>query len=152
MFKRIINFINQQNILYNKQFGFRERHSTLHAILSMSSITDKIQKAIENGQYSCGIFLDLSKAFDTVNHHILLQKLEHYGIRGIVLEWFKSYLINRRQFVSVGSVQSELQYITCGVPQGSVLRPTSVPGSFLERREAKERPWFRLVTCHPDSG
>lgn len=79
MFKRLISFIDNAKILYNKQFGFRLKHSTLQAILS---ITDKIQGAIDDGNYSCGIFLDLSKAFDTVNHQILLKKLEHYGIRG----------------------------------------------------------------------
>jgi hypothetical protein len=85
--KRIINLINQQNILCNKQFGFCARHSTLNVI---PSITDKIQKAIENGYYSCSI--NLSKAFDTVNHHIY------------VLDWFKSYLTNRKQFVSLRNV------------------------------------------------
>ena len=88
-------------VLYNKQFSFRAKHSTLHAILS---ITDQIQTAVENGHYSCGIFLDLSKAFDTVNHSILLQKLEHYRFRGIVYDWFESYLYNRKQFISIGSV------------------------------------------------
>ena len=78
-FNRISCFIEKHNILYNKQFSFRAKHSTLHAILS---ITDQIQTAVENGYYLCGIFLDLSKAFDTVNHFILFQKLEHYGFRG----------------------------------------------------------------------
>ena len=86
-------------------------------------ILDKIQEAIENGEFSCGVFLDFSKAFDTVNHNILLSKLEHYGIRGIVKEWFMSYLINRRQFTSVGNTNSEEEIISCGVPQGSVLGP-----------------------------
>jgi hypothetical protein len=101
--------------LYEKQSGFRSNHSTLHAVLS---IIDKIQNAIENGNYSCGIFLDLSKVFDTVNHQILLQKLEYYGIRGMANDWFKSYLDNRKQFVSMGGVKSDMLYITCGVPQG----------------------------------
>ena len=96
------------------------KHSTSHAILL---ITDKIQKAIENKLFSCGIFLDLSKAFDTVNHHILLRKLENYGIRGIANQWFHSYLSNRKQFVSVFNDKSEELTITCGVPQGSVLGP-----------------------------
>ena len=106
--------------MYEKQFGFRSNHSTLHAVLS---IIDKIQNAIEDGNYSCGIFLDLSKAFDTVNHQILLQKLEYYGIRGMANDWFKSYLDNRKQFVSMGGVKSDMLGITCGVPQGSVLGP-----------------------------
>ena len=118
--RRLKDFITKHNLLYEKQFGFRSNHSTLHAVLS---IIDKIQNAIEDGNYSCGIFLDLSKAFDTVNHQILLQKLEYYGIRGMANDWFKSYLDNRKQFVSMGGVKSDMLGITCGVPQGSVLGP-----------------------------
>ena len=85
--------------------------------------TDKIQRAIENKLYSSGIFLDLSKAFNTVNHSILLAKLEHYGIRGLPNEWFRSYLTNRQQFISVNNSDSDPLQITCGVPQGSALGP-----------------------------
>ena len=102
------------------QFGFRSRHSTIHAVLS---IVDKIQQAIENNQFSCRVFLDLSKAFDTVNHNILLQKLEHYGIRGLALDWFKSYLTNRKKYTEIVSYISSLNDIHFGVPQGSVLGP-----------------------------
>ena len=118
VFNRLLDFVNKNSILFNKQFGFRPKHSTLQAILS---ITDKIQCAVEEGAYSCGIFLDLSKAFDTVNHEILLNKLNHYGVRGVAHSWFSSYLNNRRQFVSLGNVKSDESSITCGVPQGSVL-------------------------------
>ena len=86
-------------------------------------IVDKIQRAVEEGKYSCGIFLDLSKAFDTVNHSILLKKLEFYGVRGVAKDWFYSYLSNRKQFVSIGNTVSQHKVITCGVPQGSVLGP-----------------------------
>ena len=120
MYKRLINFIDKYNTLFNKQFGFRSGHSTDHAILC---ILDKIQSAVESGVFSCGIFLDLSKAFDTVNHSILLDKLEHYGICGVAKEWFSSYLRNRKQFVSINNTCSSYLDITCGVPQGSVLGP-----------------------------
>ena len=83
----------------------------------------KIQRAIDSKNYSCGIYIDLCKAFDTVDHHILLDKLEYYGIRGIAHEWFSSYLPNRSQFVSLGHVESGTRQILCGVPQGSVLGP-----------------------------
>jgi hypothetical protein len=118
MYKRLISYIENKNILFKNQFGFRSNHSTIQAVLS---ITDKIQQAIENKKYSCGIFLDLSKAFDTVDHVILLQKLECYGIRGIVKNWFESYLCDRKQYVSIGNTNSDEELVTCGVPQGSVL-------------------------------
>ena len=120
VYKRLITFIDKYNILYDKQFGLRKDHSTLHATLF---ITDKIQRAIEDGLFSCGIFLDFSKAFDTVDHSILLKKLTHYGIRGIANDWLASYLNNRRQYVTIGSNKSDDTLITHGVPQGSVLGP-----------------------------
>ena len=120
IYKRLLHFLEQNHVLFDGQFGFRTNLSTTHAILL---ITDKIQRAIENKLYSCGIFLDLSKAFDTVNHTILLKKLEKYGVRGVANDWFCSYLSNRRQFVSIGNSVSEYKPITCGVPQGSVLGP-----------------------------
>ena len=105
---------------YNKQFGFRSNHSTIHALLV---ITAKIQRAIKNSMYSCGVFLGLSKAFDTVNHNILLSKLQSLGIRSIALDWFRSYLSNRKQFVSIGNANPAQRNISCGLPQGSVLGP-----------------------------
>ena len=82
-----------------------------------------IKVSIDSGKSGCGIFIDLRKAFDTVNHEILLNKLEHYGIRGNMLKWFQSYLSYLKQYVSVSGQSSELLAITCGVPQGSVLGP-----------------------------
>ena len=82
-----------------------------------------IKNTLDNKRFGCGIFLDLQKAFDTVNHEILLNKLEHYGIRGIALTWFRSYLSNREQYVSVNGYNSKNLNVTCGVPQGSVLGP-----------------------------
>ena len=83
----------------------------------------KINSAIENGKYSWGIFIDLRKAFATVNHEILINKMEHYGIRGTPLQWFRSYLSESKQFVYINGFSSECKNISCGVPQGSLLGP-----------------------------
>ena len=120
MHKRLSSFLEQHNILFKNQFGFRKNNSTTFALLDL---TERIKESIENKKYGCGIFIDLRKAFDTVNHEILLKKLEHYGIRGIALKWFNSYLSNRKQYVYVNGVPSSLLDIKCGVPQGSVLGP-----------------------------
>jgi exonuclease III len=120
VYNRLISFINKNSILAESQFGFRENRSTE---LATSYVVNKLLKAIDDKTFSVGIFLDLSKAFDTVNHDILISKLEHYGVRGIALAWFKSYLSNRKQFVLFKSTLSKEQYISCGVPQGSVLGP-----------------------------
>ena len=98
MHNRLYKFLEKFELLYPLQFGFREKHSTTHALLSL---TESIKHSIDNGKFGCGIFLDLQKAFDTVNHDILIKKLEHYGIRGNVLDWFRSYLRGRFQYVSV---------------------------------------------------
>ena len=120
MFKRLIDFIEKNNMFYDRQFGFKAKHSTDHAILS---IIDKIQRASDKSDFSCGIFLDFSKAFDTVNHKILLKKVEYYGVRGIARNWFASYLYNRQQTVVINNTASDPQNFTCGIPQGSVLGP-----------------------------
>ena len=115
-----LNFLGKHSILYSFQFGFRESHSINHALVSM---TETIKNSLDNRKFGCGIFLDLQKAFDTVNHSILLMKLENYGIRGPALEWFKSYLSGRKQYVSVNGFSSSQLNVKCGVPQGSVLGP-----------------------------
>ena len=84
---------------------------------------DRISQALQNGEYALSLFLDFSKAFDTINYDILYMKLFHYGIRGCVLDWFKSYLTNRKQYVQYNDTSSSLKNIICGVPQGSILGP-----------------------------
>uniref|UniRef100_A0A671U3I7 Reverse transcriptase domain-containing protein n=1 Tax=Sparus aurata TaxID=8175 RepID=A0A671U3I7_SPAAU len=117
---RLDNFINKHKLLYDSQYGFRKNHSTAFALTeSVEIITD----AIDHKQHSIGIFIDLKKAFDTVNHDILIAKLERYGIRGVALQWVKSYLHKRSQYVKMGDNTSTSLDIVCGVPQGSVLGP-----------------------------
>ena len=120
MYKRLFKFLEFHKILYNLQFGFQENHSIDHALVSL---TETIRHSLDNKRFGCGIFIDLQKAFDTVNHQILLSKMEHYGVRGCALDWFKSYLSEREQYVSINGSNSGLLKISCGVPQGSVLGP-----------------------------
>lgn len=117
---RLTNFLNRYNIIINNQFGFRKKHSTNDALIT---ITEQIRKALDHGHFSCGTFIDLKKAFDTVDHQILLSKLEHYGVRGVSKQWFASYLSDRKQFVSIDNINSLSDLIAHGVPQGSVLGP-----------------------------
>ena len=118
MFNRCMDYIDKNSILNEKQFGFRTNHSTYIAIIEL---VDKVVSAVERNESTLGIFLDLSKAFGTIDHDILLYKLEYYGFRGIVLDWFKSYFI--KQFVRYQACDSEYKNIKCGVPQGSILGP-----------------------------
>lgn len=120
MYTRTNSFIDKEGILCSSQYGFRQKHSAEHAILD---IVNKIQSDMDKGHFSCGVFIDLQKAFDTVNHDILLQKLDYCGFRGIISEWFSSYLRQRTPVTIVESQTSASSSIDCGVPQGSVLRP-----------------------------
>ena len=107
-------------MLYHSQYSFRERRSTEHALID---IVNQIQTKFDKGIYTCGIFIDLKKAFYTVDHSILLQNLYHYGVRGIMTDWFCSYLSNRIQSTQIGPDISNKQLMICGVPQGSALGP-----------------------------
>ena len=120
MHKRLYTFMEENNILYHKQFGFKKGNSIINAVIQ---ITEKIKESIDKGKVGCGIFIDLRKAFDTVNHDILLMKLERNGICDSALLWFESYLSKRKQFVCINGENSELRELSCGVPQGSVLGP-----------------------------
>ena len=121
MHSRLQKYIFDKAILHGSQFGFRSKLSTCMALLDL---LDKLSSSIDNGEVTVGLFIDLAKAFDTVDHKILLNKLQHYGIRGIALKWFQSYLSNRKQCVTVNGQSSDFAIITCGVPQGSILGPT----------------------------
>ena len=120
VYNRAYDFLSKNDVLYRKQYGFRTNHSTYMAVLDF---VDEISKAIDNVMYTIGIFMDPSKAFDTIDHGILLQKLYHYGFRGVSNEWFCNYLNNRKQFVQYNSAKSPTECISCGVPQGSILGP-----------------------------
>ena len=120
MYKFFFSFPDKHNILNRHQFGFRPKHSTT---LSLIEVMDEIYKNLDNGYMSVGIFLDLQKAFDSVDHGILLDKLYHYGFRGLAHDWIGSYLQDRKQYVSLNGINSETENIVYGVPQGSVLGP-----------------------------
>ena len=118
--KRLVAFLEQKQILYCHQYGFRKLYSTTMALIE---ITDNIKRLLDERNYVIGIFNDFKKAFDTVDHEIMLRKLDCYGIRGHANMFFRSYLINRRQFTVANGVQSDIGFVKCGVPQGSVLGP-----------------------------
>ena len=112
--------MNENKLLYSSQYGFREKHSTE---LAAMELTDKIFNHLDNKKTPLAIFIDLSKAFDTIDHAILLEKLKYYGIQGTALKWFTSYLSHRTQFVQYKDQTSSKSEITTGVPQGSILGP-----------------------------
>ena len=120
VYNRLYKFLVENNILYQKQFGFQMAHSTEPAILQL---VNQITEAFSQGKYTLGISLDFSKAFDTVNHNILLEKLKAYGIQSENLKWFRSYLSNRKQFILYDDFKTEMKIVKCGVPQGSILGP-----------------------------
>ena len=117
---RLTKFLDINNIITDSQFGFPKNHSPYMALLEMYN---NIIAALDTGKFSIGIYINLSKAFDTLNHDILCQKLSHYGIRGMALDWIRSYLYLRKQCVYINSITSSLMTIDCGVPQGSILEP-----------------------------
>ena len=120
MYNRLLSFINKHDILYEHQYGFQAGKSNE---LAINSLLGNITEALEVKKNNICVFLDFAKAFDTVNHKILLKKLHYYGIRGHSLQWFESYLSERKQCVSIGNTNSDIGILACGVPQGSILGP-----------------------------
>ena len=121
IYNRLRFFFSENKILYKKQFGFQKQHSTDHAIVHL---VNEILKYFENNCYILGVFIDLTKAFDTVDHNILLKKLFHYEVRGNTLKLLESYLQNRKQYIAYkNSSKTEFKNVICGVRQGSVFGP-----------------------------
>ena len=120
VYNRLFDYLIKHEILHTSQYGFQPNLSTELAILELQ---DRITKILNNNECCVGVFMDLSKAFDTLDHAILLNKLKHYGVRGIAHDWFRNYLNGRKQYVSIDGVNSVQLSISCGVPQGSILGP-----------------------------
>ena len=120
IYSRVYAYLVKYDLIYSRQFGFRSNHSCNHAIISL---TEYVKKLLDDGEIVCGVFVDLEKAFDTVHHDILCDKLNVYGLRGKINDLFKSYLSNRKQYVSLNGFDSSMEDIICGVPQGSTLGP-----------------------------
>ena len=120
VFTQLYDFFHKNQLFYSSQYGFRKLHSTEFAALEL---TDRILKDIDGRDVSLTIFMDLSKAFDTLDHHIVLKKLNYYGIEGPALNWFSSYLTGRQQYVELDGVSSSFSQLSTGVPQGSILGP-----------------------------
>ena len=118
MYNRVYNYLNDNNLLFHKQFGFWKGHSTDHALIKL---IDSIRDSFNQNKYTLGVFIDWSKAFDAVDHNILIDKLNSYGVNNNSLKWFSSYITNRKQFIQAGAIKTSSLDIICGVPQGSIL-------------------------------
>ena len=120
MYNRMYLYFDQNKILYGKQFEFRAHHSTDHALVEL---VDSLFDLFNERKHTIGIFVGLSEAFYTVDHDILIKKLQLYGVQRNYLNWFKSYLTSRKQYIESKDFKTKMLNIKCGVPQGSILGP-----------------------------
>ena len=120
VYKQLYDYFSKNSLIYKSQYGFRHLHSTELAALELA---DRLSSNLDDGEIPITIFLDLSKAFDTLDHKILLSKLKYYGLSESALQWFSSYLTDRLQYIHVEGTDSNMLPISTGVPQGSVLGP-----------------------------
>ena len=120
MYNRVYNYLNSNSLLFHKQFGFGTGHSTDHALIEL---IHNIYDYFNQNKYTLGVFIDLTKAFDTVDHNIPTDKLNLYDIKHNKVKWFSSFLSNRKHFIQAGAIKTFNIDIICGVPQGSILGP-----------------------------
>ena len=128
-------------MLFDFQYGFRKLYSTTLALIEF---TDYIRKYLDQGHYCISIFVDMTKAFDTVDHDMLLEKMNRYGIRGHASNFFRSYLENRCQYTVINGTTSTIENIRCGVPQGSVLGPLFFVSYINDLYKSIGRDYIRL--------
>ena len=146
VYDQLYEYFNENKLVYDSQYGFRKLHSTELAALE---ITDRLTENMDKGKISITIYLDLSKAFDTLNHEILLDKLNYYGVKDTANDWFRSYLTNRKQFVSFDNYTSDMMPLSTGVPQGSILGPLLFLIAMNDIHEASEK--FHAVLYADDT-
>ncbi len=146
IFKQLYHFFQEKKLLYNSQYGFITDHSTEFAAFEL---VDRVIVEMDKNNTALNIFLDLSEAFDTLDHKILLEKLKYYGIIGVAYRLMESYITNRKQYVDIDDVQSEMLTLTTGVPQGSILGPILFFMSLNDIANASK--WFNFIIYADDT-
>ena len=142
MYNRLVTYINENRLLHKYQFRFQEDKATYMAFIVL---IEKVTEAIDKGESVVGVFLDFSKAFDTVDHGILVAKLHKYGVHDTALKWFEDYLTNRMQYITYNSIKSGQKLIEYGLPQGSILGPLLLLLYINDLSTVSEYFFFNLV-------